>query len=151
MHETLLKLLSENALGRPVAEGGVRSYAGGRFLDGSGGEVVVEDPSTGAELVRYRDFGTDGIGQVVASANAAQRAWAALTADKRAKVLLRVAQEIEVQQDWLASVESLTAGRPIKDCLGQVERVSDMFVYYAGWADKLYGEVVPVPNGSSVE
>lgn len=147
MEQHLTTLLQSHPLGRRLAEHGVASYVAGHYQPGNGARIVVENPANGQELLTYQDFGTDGIDAMVAAASQAQRGWAALTADKRARLLARAGLEIEAALKWLAAVESLTAGRPIKDCLAQVERVSDMFAYYAGWADKLYGEVIPVPNG----
>ncbi|MEM8754997.1 MAG: aldehyde dehydrogenase family protein, partial [Pseudomonadota bacterium] len=47
----------------------------------------------------------------------------------------------------LARLEALSAGKPIRDCRVEVAKVAEMFAYYAGWADKLHGEVIPVPSG----
>ena len=46
----------------------------------------------------------------------------------------------------LAALESLTAGKPIRDARAEVAKVAEMFEYYAGWCDKLHGEVIPVPT-----
>jgi len=35
----------------------------------------------------------------------------------------------------------------IRDCRVEVSKVVEMFRYYAGWTDKLHGEVIPVPSG----
>ena len=47
----------------------------------------------------------------------------------------------------LAQLESISAGKPIRDCRGEALRVAEMFEYYGGWTDKLYGNVIPVPSG----
>jgi acyl-CoA reductase-like NAD-dependent aldehyde dehydrogenase len=47
----------------------------------------------------------------------------------------------------LAQLESVSAGKPIRDCRGEALRVAEMFEYYGGWTDKLYGNVIPVPSG----
>ena len=46
--------------------------------------------------------------------------------------------------DALAELETLSAGKPIRDTRGEVAKVAEMFEYYAGWCDKLHGEVIPV-------
>eukprot|EP01031_Cornospumella_fuschlensis_P048891 gene48891-59866_t len=46
----------------------------------------------------------------------------------------------------LAELETLSAGKPIRDTTGEVTKVAEMFEYYAGWCDKLHGEVIPVPT-----
>jgi acyl-CoA reductase-like NAD-dependent aldehyde dehydrogenase len=47
----------------------------------------------------------------------------------------------------LAKIEAIVAGKPIRDCRIEAAKVAEMFAYYAGWADKLHGEVIPVPSG----
>ena len=46
----------------------------------------------------------------------------------------------------IAELETRSAGQPIRDTRGLVGKVAEMFEYYAGWCDKLHGEVIPVPT-----
>ena len=50
-------------------------------------------------------------------------------------------------RESLAQLESLAAGKPLRDCRVEVAKVVEMFDYYGGWTDKLHGEVIPVPSG----
>ena len=43
-------------------------------------------------------------------------------------------------------MEALSAGKPIRDARVEVACVAEMLAYYAGFADKLTGDVVPVPT-----
>lgn len=61
--------------------------------------------------------------------------------------MMAVGQAIRDHAEALARLESLTSGKPIRDCRGEVMRVAEMFEYYAGWTDKLYGDLIPVPSG----
>jgi len=47
----------------------------------------------------------------------------------------------------LATLEAVVAGKPIRDCRIEVSKVAEMFSYYAGWTDKLHGQVISVPSG----
>ncbi len=58
-----------------------------------------------------------------------------------------IAAEVEKHVEPLAQLEALVAGKPLRDCRVEVSKVVEMFRYYAGWADKLHGEVIPVPSG----
>jgi acyl-CoA reductase-like NAD-dependent aldehyde dehydrogenase len=62
-------------------------------------------------------------------------------------MLWRLGRLTRERAEALARVESLLAGKPIRDCRVEVGKVAEMFEYYAGWADKLHGEVIPVPSG----
>jgi acyl-CoA reductase-like NAD-dependent aldehyde dehydrogenase len=57
-----------------------------------------------------------------------------------------VARLVRAHAEALAELEMLSAGKPIRDTRGEVAKVAEMFEYYAGWADKLHGEVIPVPT-----
>jgi len=46
----------------------------------------------------------------------------------------------------VAELETLSAGKPVRDTRGEVAKVAEMFEYYAGWADKLHGDVIPVSD-----
>lgn len=58
-----------------------------------------------------------------------------------------VARVVLNKVEALAKFEALVAGKPIRDCRIEVAKVAEMFRYYAGWADKIHGEVIPVPSG----
>ena len=58
-----------------------------------------------------------------------------------------VAAAVRTKAEDLAQLESLSAGKPLRDCRGEAQGVAAIFEYYAGWADKLFGQVIPVPSG----
>lgn len=88
-----------------------------------------------------------GVGDVDLAARAAKEAlktWNAITAAQRGKILNRFADLLEEHQDELVEIESLNAGKPIASVLRQdMPAAIDTIRYYAGWADKILGEVVP--------
>ncbi len=69
-----------------------------------------------------------------------------LTASARGRVMNEIARRIREHAPLIAEIESRSAGRPIRDIRGEAVRVAEMFEYYAGWCDKLYGDVIPVPS-----
>lgn len=128
-------------------DGLVGSLIGGDILPGDDDVIEVMDASTEEELFHYRDGSKDTAHLAVNTAALAQAHWSELPADQRAKVLYTVSEALRDNLLRLAQLEAVVAARPIRDCLAQVDRVADMFQYYAGWCDKIYGEVIPVPNG----
>ncbi len=60
--------------------------------------------------------------------------------------MFEITREIRKESENIARLESLGSGKPIRDCRGEVAKVAKMFEYYGGWADKFYGEVIPVPT-----
>lgn len=59
----------------------------------------------------------------------------------------KIAALVDERQETLAQVEAVVSGKPIRDCRVEVAKVSEMFRYYAGYTDKLHGQVIPVPSG----
>ncbi|WP_298954707.1 aldehyde dehydrogenase family protein [uncultured Methylobacterium sp.] len=124
----------------------IGSLIGGRIVAGDGDEIRLTDPATGSALAAYPDAGPALVAAAAEAASAGQAAWAALTPAARGRVMQDVARAIRGEVEALARLESLTAGKPIRDCRGEATKVAEMVEYYAGWADKLHGEVIPVPT-----
>ncbi|NLC36795.1 MAG: aldehyde dehydrogenase, partial [Alcaligenaceae bacterium] len=125
----------------------VGSYVDGRLLMGDGETIVLRNAATGEETLRYADMNAQGVEAAVAAAKGAQREWWALTHAQRGRVMNGIGQRVRDHAEALARLEAASSGKPIRDCRGEVLRVAEMFEYYAGWTDKLYGEVIPVPSG----
>lgn len=124
----------------------VASYVDGKLLAGTGEVVALKQASTGADSVSYPDGGAPAAQAAVAAALAGQANWWALTHAQRGRILFAVGQQVRARAEALARLESLTSGKPIRDCRGEAQKVAEMFEYYAGWTDKVYGDVIPVPT-----
>ena len=58
---------------------------------------------------------------------------------------VRLADLIEEEIDELAALETLDNGKPIRDArAADLPLVIDCLRYYAGWADKIHGETIPI-------
>ncbi|AZV78388.1 aldehyde dehydrogenase family protein [Parasedimentitalea marina] len=141
--KTLLDAMATLGLGeRP------QSLIDGVLMDGAGDTVTVVDPFTEQDLFSYPDADT---ALSVLACDAAQRAqlgWAkGISAAQRGQIMQDVSRSILANVDPLATIEAIITGKPIRDCRIEVAKVAEMFAYYAGWADKLHGEVIPVPSG----
>lgn len=141
---TLLQsLMTDLGLGTTV-----QNLVDGALIDGQGDAIILEDPYTQTELTRYADCGAALAAQACAAARRAQVDWNKNTsAARRGELMQDVAYELKAYVEPLAKLEALIAGKPIRDCRVEVAKVIEMFRYYAGWADKLHGEVIPVPSG----
>ena len=126
--------------------GFVGSYVGGKLVEGDGAAVVLQNPATGADSLSYRDAGAAVVQLAAEAAVTAQAEWWKLTHAARGRIVFAVGQKIRDNTEALAQLESLSAGKPIRDCRGEVGKVAEMFEYYAGWTDKFYGDVIPVPS-----
>ena len=89
---------------------------------------------------------TSVVDAAMEAARIAQAAWWRMTASARGRAMWEVARLVRAHADLLSELECLSAGKPIRDTRGEVGKVAEMFEYYAGWCDKLHGEVIPVPS-----
>ena len=126
--------------------GMIASFIGGGFVGGEGEPVSLTDPSDGGIWLQYRDAGAALVDQAMDAAQAGQRAWIALTASQRGRVMWAIGAGVRERLEELAMLETLTVGKPIRDTRVEALKVAEMFEYYAGWCDKLHGEVIPVPT-----
>ena len=73
--------------------------------------------------------------------------WRRYTVGQRAAVLYKLADLIDKHKVELAQLESLDNGKPISDAMNiDLPMVSNVYRYYAGYADKVFGKTIPM-NG----
>jgi acyl-CoA reductase-like NAD-dependent aldehyde dehydrogenase len=113
----------------------------------TGTSLRVIEPATEQVLAEVREAGIEEADQAVARAKAAFPAWRALTPRDRAGMLRRLAAAIESHAEQLAQLEARNVGKPISDARGEVGLVVDVFNYYAGAPERLFGETIPVAGG----
>ena len=71
--------------------------------------------------------------------------WADMDARDRGRLINRLADLIEENFDELSALETLDNGKPISDArAADLPLVIDCLRYYAGWADKIHGDTIPV-------
>jgi acyl-CoA reductase-like NAD-dependent aldehyde dehydrogenase len=122
--------------------------AGQRRPAHDGATFAVHEPATGGVLAYVARAGAADVDAVLTAATRAFDAgpWPRLSATERGRVLARVAAGIRTRAEELATTEARNAGKPIGDARWEVEAAAGTFEYYAGAADKLQGEVVPVQD-----
>lgn len=81
---------------------------------------------------------------VKAAREALDGPWGKMSAAERGRILQRMAALIRENAEEIATLECLDAGKPISAVRRQdVPAAIDTFEYYAGWADKVTGDVIP--------
>ena len=119
---------------------------GGRAADARDGRTFdIVAPATG-EVIATAPLG--GPTEVDAAVSAAQAAfegpWSSWSATERGRALARLAELVRRDTDELAWLESRNGGKPISGARGEVSGVARVFDYYAGAANKVFGETIPV-------
>jgi aldehyde dehydrogenase (NAD+) len=119
---------------------------GGRRLPARSGRYFeTVDPANEQVIAHVAEADAADIDAAVASARAAlEGEWGHMRAADRGHALLRLADLIRQHQDDLIELESLDSGKPVSAIKRQdLPAVLDTLAYYAGWADKINGEVIP--------
>jgi acyl-CoA reductase-like NAD-dependent aldehyde dehydrogenase len=132
-----------------IAIGETRLFIGGAFVDSvDGATFETRNPATGEVLADVAEAREADVNAAVA---AAQRAldgeWGTCSLSDRAAVLRRLAGALDERKEGLAKLESLDAGKPIRDCVAQVELAVSWFDWFADTATKLRSHVIPGPSG----
>ncbi len=125
---------------------GIGVYADGRIELGRGEAIPMIDAATGTTIGSWRDPGTDGADLALTAAARAMSVWGGTPPFDRARILRSVSNAIQDRAEELATLETVSTGKPLRDTRAEANRVAEMFSYYAGWADKVFGMAIPVPG-----
>jgi len=111
----------------------------------SGRTFNTLNPATEQVIATISEGNADDVDRAVAAARRAfEGPWRTMRASERGQILLRWVDLMKQHSDEIAEIESLDAGKPIAGVLRQdLPAAIDTLTYYAGWADKIHGEVVP--------
>jgi aldehyde dehydrogenase (NAD+) len=119
----------------------------GEWVDSASGKTFdTINPSTGEVICKVAEGDKADIDQAVKAARKAFESgpWAKMTPAARGVLLNKLADAMEKNLDELAALESLDNGKPIMDATHADLPLSiACFRYYAGWADKIYGQTIP--------
>ncbi len=125
-----------------------RMVIGGESVEAADGATFdVVNPATGATIATAPLGGPADVDRAVGAARAAfdeRKGWAGWAAGKRGRSLAKLADLIKKHSDELAWLESRNGGKPITSARGEVIGASLVFDYYAGAANKVFGQTIPV-------
>ncbi|WP_027416578.1 aldehyde dehydrogenase family protein [Aneurinibacillus terranovensis] len=122
-------------------------FINGTWRDASSGKTFITyNPATGMPLTEVAEAGVTDVDEAVQAAEAAfYGGWRDLAADERGEILYRIADALENYREELGLLDTLDAGRPIRDTLNKdVTRAIKTFRFFAGMTDKIRGAHIPV-------
>src|SRR5205807_1446416 len=107
------------------------------ILDPSSGEIIAEVPRASKQDAK-------------AAVDAARAAfgspeWRDMDSGKRGRILTKLAGLVRENSDELARLETSNEGKTLRESKGDVAWAARAFEYFAGLADKIEGETIPVP------
>ena len=119
----------------------------GRWIDAEAKHrFPVINPATEELISMVAEARAPDVDAAVLAAHRALHAgpWSRMSGAERGRILNKLADLIEAQGEDLVILESLNAGKPLNATRRQdVAAAIDTLRYYAGWADKISGDIVP--------
>jgi len=114
----------------------------------SGATQEILDPATNGTVAHVAAGTREDVQAAVEAARVAFESpdWGDLDPSKRGRLLWLLGQQIRDHFDELARIESVNVGKPIREAKGDIAYVYKLFEYYAGIADKIQGDTIPVPG-----
>ena len=130
--------------------GDIKNYQmliNGDWVDASdGGTFDSVNPSTGEIWSRVPEATEADVNRAVVTAHEAftKGPWAKMTPTERGKCLRKLADLLADQSEGLGRTESIDTGKMLKETRWQAKYIAEFFHFFAGCADKVSGETLPI-------
>lgn len=120
----------------------------------AGPSIAITDPADRRRVLgSWQPLEAAALRPVVQAARAAQPAWNALPVARRAELLERVADRVELRRDDFLFLLVREAGKTLPDAVAEVRETVDFLRYYAAEARRLQAapSLLPGPTGEHNE
>jgi succinate-semialdehyde dehydrogenase/glutarate-semialdehyde dehydrogenase len=120
---------------------------GGSWIDATGGaRFDVTDPATGNKVGSMPNGTEADVQAAIDAAAAALPGWRATPAIQRARILRKAADLMRERADEIATAMTSEQGKALAEAKGEVEYAASFFEWFAGEAERIYGEIAPPMN-----
>lgn len=118
----------------PILKSRYDNFINGKFVAPIRGQYFDNiSPVNGLPFVQAARSTAEDVELALDAAHAAKDAWASISATQRSNYLLKIAQIMEDNLDYLAKVETVDNGKPIRETLNaDLPLAIDHFRYFAG-------------------
>ena len=125
-----------------IIDGNKAAASDGRTFD-------VYDPSSGSVLATVAKATKADVDRAVKAAHGAleSKAWGAAAPAERGRIMTRIAQALRDRAEELATLESRDNGKPLRQARADVQVAARYFEFFAGAADKIMGNTIPLGPG----
>jgi aldehyde dehydrogenase (NAD+) len=113
------------------------------------GTFEVFDPSSGELLATVAKATKSDVDRAVSAAHAAMdsKAWGGIVPAERGRIMNRIAATLRERAEELATLESRDNGKPLRQARTDVQVAARYFEFFAGIADKIMGNTIPLGPG----
>jgi aldehyde dehydrogenase (NAD+) len=125
----------------------------GQYVEALNGRTLSSvNPYTGRVWAEIADAGADDVKLAVAAAQRAYReTWSQTSGIARAALMLKLASLIESSADRMSAIESTDNGKIVRETHSQMKWVGRQLRFFAGYADKLFGQHIPLDQRDTLD
>ena len=120
-----------------------RMLIGGDWVGSDGGTFEVTNPVDDEVIATVPNATAEDVSRAIDAADEALPAWRALAAVERARILRRAADNLRAETDHIGGVMTDEQGKPLAEAKGEVDYAASFFEWFAGEAERIYGQVLP--------
>ncbi len=104
------------------------------------------DPANGQVWARTPEATADDVNRAVRAADRAMTTgpWATMTPTERGRCLRRLGDLLAERSEALGRIETRDTGKMFKETRWQAQYIAEFYHFYAGAADKISGETLPI-------
>lgn len=123
-------------------------YIDGAWADARGGATFESvNPYSGQTWATFADASDEDVDRAARAARKAyETTWRHLNGYERAKLMLKLADALEADAERIGRIETTDNGKVIRETVTQARFSARSYRYFAGIADKLFGDVIPLDN-----
>jgi (Z)-2-((N-methylformamido)methylene)-5-hydroxybutyrolactone dehydrogenase len=130
--------------------GGLKSYRmliGGAWVEAEDGRSFPSiNPATGEAWCEVPEATAGDVDRAVKAAHRAfsEGPWARMLPSERGRLLRKLGDLLAAKSEELGRTETIDTGKMLKETRWQAKYIAEFYHYYAGAADKLHGETLPI-------
>ncbi len=125
----------------------------GEWRDASSGATMpVINPATEEVIAEVAAATREDLDAAVSAARAALAGpWGSMSARERGRLIWKLGERLMDKVDEVARLETLHNGKPITESRHiEIPMSAECLQYFAGWADKIQGDTIPVKGNALV-
>lgn len=123
-------------------------FINNQFVNSASGRTFATyNPATGEKIADVQEGDKEDVDRAVKAAKAAfarGSVWRTMDASARGHLLSKLADLMDAQAEYLASLETLDGGKPYLHTLGDIKFTTNGLRYIAGYTDKIHGKTIPM-------
>lgn len=125
----------------------VKQFINGEFVDGAGKLMQVINPADDSVVDEFKAATAEQANEALESAQKAFKTWRNTSLNYRIDLLLKLADAMEENRDYIVDLESKESGKPYGEADGDLSFAIQVLHFHAEEARRVYGTTLPDYSG----